>query len=363
MLDESKKDAERRVIFHVDMDYFFAAVEEREHPKFEGRPVVVGADPKGGKGRGVVSTCNYEARRFGVHSGMPISRAWKLCPDAIYLRPNFQLYKETSSRIMKILRKHSDKFEQWGLDEAFLDVSLKVKSIEDAVKLAESIKQEVQRFEKITCSIGIGPNKLIAKIASDFKKPDGLTAVKEADVESFLAPLPVRKLLWIGKKTESKLNEMGIKTIGDLAAIDVSLLVERFGVMGTQYHQFAHGIDRSEVAERGAFKSVSRERTFETDTDNYELVLKTLNELNREVYNKMIENKLLFKTITIKIRYENFETHTHGKTLASYTSRLLDLQKTAKELALVFLRQNRKIRLVGVRVSSLASSKEQRKLL
>ncbi|UCE28725.1 MAG: DNA polymerase IV [Candidatus Bathyarchaeota archaeon] len=357
-----RKVTDRRIILHVDMDQFFAAVEEREHPEFKGRPVIVGADPKGGEGRGVVSTCNYEARKFGVHSGMPISRAWKRCPDAIYVRPNFKLYIETSTRIMKLLRRHADEFERWGLDEAFLDITSKVRNLKKARRLAEELKLKIYRSEKITCSIGIGPNKLVAKIASDYKKPDGLTVVGESSVKRFLAPLPVRRLLWVGKKTERRLNEMGIKTIGDLAAFDVSALVERFGAMGTQYHLFAQGIDESEVAERGEAKSVSRETTFEKDTNDYDLVLATINELSQEIHKEIVEDRKVFRTVTVKIRYENFETHTHGKTLPSFTNRLQDIQKTARELAQNYLRGDRMIRLVGVRLSTLASSKEQRTL-
>jgi DNA polymerase IV (DinB-like DNA polymerase) len=352
-----------RVVFHVDMDQFFAAVEERKHPEIKGKPVVVGADPKEGEGRGVVSTCNYEARKFGIRSGMPISRAWKLCPDAVYLPLNFKLYVETSSRIMEILRKHADKFEQWGLDEAFLDVSSKVQNYEQAIRLAEKIRKEVRRSEKITCSIGVGPNKLVAKIASDFKKPDGLTVVRESNVEEFLAPLSVRKLLWVGKKTERRLNEIGIKTIADLATFDVSLLVEKFGAMGAQYHLFARGIDESEVAEREEIKSIGRQITFEADTNDYPLVLKTLDNLGQRIHREVMQRKLLFKTVTIKIRYGNFETHTHGMTLTSFTNRFRDLQKTARALAQIYLRENRMIRLVGVRVSNFTSSKEQKTLV
>lgn len=352
----------RRIIFHVDMDQFFAAVEEREHPEFKGKPVVVGADPKEGKGRGVVSTCNYEARKFGIHSGMPISRAWKLCPDAIYLPVNFKLYIQTSSRIMAVLRKYADKFEQWGLDEAFLDVTSKVRNFEEARKLAENIKRKIHNSEELTCSIGVGPNKLVAKIASDFEKPDGLTVVDEKAVESFLAPLLVRKLLWVGKKTERKLNEMGIRTIGDLATYDVSVLTEKFGIIGAQYSLMARGIDQSEVTERSEIKSVGREITFEEDTSDYDLVLETLDKLSEEVHKEIVEHKMLFKTVTVKIRFENFETHTHGKTRPFFTIRLQDLQKAARELAETYLRQNRKIRLIGIRVSTLTSRKEQKTL-
>lgn len=345
------------------MDHFFAAIEEREHPEFKGKPVVVGSDPKEGKGRGVVSTSNYEARKFGIHSGMPISIAWKNCPNAIYLRANFKLYLETSSRIMKILRKYTKKFEQWGLDEAFLDVTGKVQDFEESKKLAEKIKKEICKGENLTSSIGIGPNKLVAKIASDYKKPDGLTVVKNNEVKRFLSLLPVRRLLWVGKKTERKLNEMGIKTIGDLAIFDLHKLVNRFGTMGKQYYQFAHGIDFSEVAERGKIKSIGRETTFETNIGNYNLVFEELDKLAQNVQKKVSKYKLAFKTITIKIRFENFETHTHGKTLTSFTNNLQDLQKIARRLIQIYFQKNRKIRLVGIRVSSLASRKGQQTLL
>lgn len=352
-----------RIIFHVDMDQFFAAVEEGEHPEYKDKPVVVGADPKEGKGRGVVSTCNYEAREYGIRSGMPISRAWKRCPHAVYLPVNYKLYTEVSSRIMKILRKYADKFEQWGIDEAFLGVSSKVRDFEDATRLAQKIKQEIYEMEGLTCSIGVGPNKLVAKMASDFEKPNGLTLVEEKDVETFLAPLPVNKLLWVGKKTAQKLNAIGVRTIGDLANYDPSVLAEKFGVWGTQIYLSARGIDKSEVRERWEIKSMSRDTTFEEDTSDADLILETLDALAEDVHKQLVESKFTFKTVTVKIRYENFETHTHGKTLPFLTNRLSDVQKTARQLVQEFLRPDRKIRLVGVRLSNLVSTEKQKKLI
>ncbi|MEM2118880.1 MAG: DNA polymerase IV, partial [Candidatus Bathyarchaeia archaeon] len=348
---------------HLDMDHFYTAVEERENPQLKGKPVVVGADPKEGKGRGVVYTCNYEARKLGIRSAMPISKAWKISPEAVYLPPNFELYLKVSDNIMGILRKYGDKFERWGIDEAFLDVTSKVKNFEEAVKLAQEIKKEIFEKEKLTCSLGIGPNKLVAKIASDFQKPDGLTAVKEEEAESFLAPLPVRKLLWVGRKTEQKLAQMGIKTVGDLAKYDPSVLIEAFGAVGTQLYMMARGIDNSEVEERSEAKSVSRESTFEEDTLDYELVFRTLDEISKQVHDDILKQEYTFKTVTIKVRYENFETHTYAKTLPYKTNRLQDLQKTAKELFKASLKRGRKIRLVGVRVSTLESTKKQKTLL
>jgi len=353
----------KRIIFHVDMDHFFTAIEEREHPSYKGKPIVVGADPKEGKGRGVVSTCNYEARKFGVHSGMPISRAWKLCPTAIYLPVNYQLYRQVSAEIMTILRKYADKFEQWGIDEAFLDITSRVENYEEAEALAKIIKKEIFEIEKLTCSIGIGPNKVVAKIASDFQKPDGLTIVKEEEAKDFLSPLPVGKLLWVGRKTEEKLKALGIKTIGDLARSEPSIVADRFGVMGMQLYSTAHGIDRSEVEERTEIKSISREETFEEDQSDFNFVLNTSDQLSERVHRDLIEQSLYFKTVTVKVRYENFETHTHAKTLPFITNRLNDLKKIARELIQYYLMPDRKIRLIGVRVSNFTSAEKQKTLI
>jgi len=352
-----------RIVIHLDMDHFYSAVEEKEHPEYKGKPVVVGADPREGTGRGVVSTCNYEARKFGICSGMPISRAWKRCPDAVYVQPDFKLYGKVSSRIMAILRKYADKFEQWGFDEAFLDVSSKARDFKKAKRIVQAMKQEIFDKEELTCSVGVGPNKLVAKIASDFEKPDGLTVVEEAAAQDFLAPLPVRKLLWVGKKTERKLNKMGIRTIGELAAYDVAALTERFGVLGAQYHLMARGVDESEVKEREEVKSVGREVTFEEDTSDLDLVLRALDELGETVHKEVLRLKMLFRTVTVKVRFENFETHTHGKTLPFPTKRLQDLQKTARELVEEYLHQGRMVRLIGVRVSNFVSRKAQTTLL
>jgi DNA polymerase IV (DinB-like DNA polymerase) len=353
----------KRFILHVDMDHFYTAVEEREHPEYKGKPVVVGADPKGGKGRGVVSTSNYEARNSGIRSGMPISRAWHLCPQAIYLPPNFPLYIKISNEIMQITRKYADKFEQWGIDEAFLDVSERVNDYNGSIEMAKQLKREIRDKENLTCSIGIGPNKLIAKMASDHRKPDGLTIVQEHEAKAFLAPLPVRKLLWVGRKTEAKLRDMGINTIGDLARFDPAVLASAFGVMGTQMHLSARGVDRSEVETRTDVKSISHENTFEEDIDDTEAMLKALVTLSQGVIKEVMKQKVFFKTVTVKMRYENFETHTRSKTLAHITNRPEDLQKATRELFMAYLKDGRKIRLIGVRVSNFIKGEKQKKLL
>ena len=352
----------KRFIFHIDMDHFYTAVEERENQQLKGNPVVVGADPRAGKGRGVVSTSNYEARASGIRSGMPISQAYRLCPNAAYLPPNFPLYIKVSGEIMAIARKYAGKFEQWGIDEAFLDVTNNVKDWAEAETLARKIKTEIKEKTQLTASIGVGPNKLVAKIASDFEKPDGLKVVKEEDSQKFLEPLPVRKLLWVGRKTEAKLKALGINTIGDLARYDPTALSSLFGVMGVQMHLMANGFDCSEVEENVGVKSISHETTFEEDTADLNIIFQALKALCEEVQKETAQQKLLFKTVTLKIRYQGFETHTKSKTMPRLTNRVEDLEKTAKELLQPFIQRDRKIRLIGVRVSSFQSCEKQKTL-
>jgi len=342
-----------RIILHVDLDAFFPAVEAREHPELKGKSVIVGADPKGGKGRGVVSSASYEARRYGVRSAMPISQAWKLCPEGIYLRPHFDLYIQTSNNIMKILKGHADKFEQGGIDEAYLDVSSQVESFDDAVNLAKDLMQEILDKEKLTCSVGVAPSRVVAKIGSDYKKPYGLTAVKEEDAKEFLSRLKVRKMPGVGPKTEGRLKELGIETIGDLAHARSEMLTRLFGVWGARLHEFANAVDHSEVREEYETKSVGRDTTFETDVDDEELIQRILNGLAEEVHEDVIANRFKFKTITVKVRYQHFDTHTRAKSLSFLTNDLEILKNNARRLISPLLRRGRKVRLIGVRVSNL----------
>jgi DNA polymerase IV (archaeal DinB-like DNA polymerase) len=344
-----------RVILHVDLDAFFPSVEVREHPEFKDKPVVVGADPKEGKGRGVVSSASYEARKFGIRSAMPISRAWKLCSDCVYLRPHFDLYIPASNGIMKILRSHADKFEQGGIDEAYLDISSQVKNFDEAGEFAARLMEEVLEKERLTCSVGVAPNKLVAKIASDFKKPYGLTVVKHEDVKEFLFPLDVRKIPGVGPKTERTLKEANIETISDLASMKPEMLMRLFGVWGARLHEFANGIDSIEVVEEYETKSIGRDTTFEKDADDEEQILQVLDELAEEVHEDLIANGFKFKTITVRIRYQHFDTHTRSKSLLFPTNDLDILRNNAKRLIAPFLRGNKKIRLIGVRVSNLVS--------
>ena len=342
-----------RIILHVDLDAFFPSVEAREHPELKGEAVVVGADPKEGRGRGVVSSASYEARKFGVHSAMPISRAWKLCPDCVYLRPHFDLYIKASNSIMKILKSHADRFEQGGIDEAYLDISNGVRDFDEAREFAKRLMEEILDKEKLTCSVGVAPNKLVAKIASDYRKPYCLTVVREEDVRGFLSPLDVRKLPGVGPKTEARLKELKLKTVGDLANLSPEALTRTFGVWGARLHEYAHGLDPSEVVEEYETKSIGREVTFEQDTDDEGLVFGLLEELAEEVYQEVIENAFRFKTITVKVRYQHFDTHTRSKSLLFPTDDLDILRNNAKRLVAPYLRSKRMVRLIGLRVSTL----------
>ena len=346
-----------RVILHVDLDAFFPSIEVREHPELMDKPVIVGADPKEGKGRGVVSSASYEARKLGVRSAMPISRAWKLCPDGVYLRPHFALYVKASNNIMKILKNHADRFEQGGIDEAYLDISNRVNDFDDARDLAKRIMQEVLDKERLTCSIGVAPNKMLAKIGSDFKKPYGLTVIREEGAKEFLSPLKVRKIPGVGPKTEGRLKGLKIETIGDLVATNPELLARLFGSWGSRLHEYANGIDYSEVREEYETKSIGREVTFEKDVDDVGPIFEILDELAEEIHKELIDNGFHFKTITIKVRYEHFDTYTRAKSLSFPTNDLDILRNNAKRLVDAFLRGNRKIRLIGLRVSTLINKR------
>jgi DNA polymerase IV (DinB-like DNA polymerase) len=342
-----------RVILHVDLDAFFPSVEVREHCELKDKPVIVGADPKEGKGRGVVSSASYEARKFGIRSAMPISRAWKLCPEGVYLRPHFDLYILASNSIMKILKSHADKFEQSGIDEAYLDISSQVKDLEEASEFAGKLMEEVLDKEKLTCSIGVAPNKMLAKIGSDYRKPYGLTVIREEDAKEFLSPLKVRKIPGVGPKTERRLNDLKIETTGDLAAINPERLTRLFGVWGSRLHECANGIDQSEVRVEYETKSIGREVTFEKDVNDEKQILGILDELADEIHKELIDNGFRFKTITIKIRYEHFDTYTRARSLSFPTNDLDILRNNARRLIDAFLRGNKKIRLIGLRVSTL----------
>ncbi|MDD1718498.1 MAG: DNA polymerase IV [Methanoregulaceae archaeon] len=350
-----------RIILHVDMDSFFASVEVRDRPDLRGKPVVIGADPKGGKGRGVVSTASYEARAFGIHSAMPISTAYRLCPDAVFLPPDFSKYVPTSERIFAILSGYSPDVLQVSIDEAYLDIVSAV-DFEGATVVGRRIKDEILMKERLTCSVGIGPSRIVAKIASDFRKPDGLTVVRPKDVEGFLGPLPVEKIPGIGRKTAATLHALGIRLVGDLAAVDVQELSAHFGKWGLVMHELALGRDAYEFRSGKASRSIGRETTFEQDTGDPPVVLEKLDRVSEQVHRALVREDLTFRTLTVKIRFEGFETRTRSRTLERRARDLETISGLARDLLSGHL-SGRKIRLIGVRLSGLEEGGEKQKTL
>jgi DNA polymerase IV (archaeal DinB-like DNA polymerase) len=350
-------EAKPRVIFHVDIDSFYPSVEIRENPEIKGRPVIVGADPKSGRGRGVVVSCSYEARKLGIHAGQPISRAYRIAPDAVYLRPNFALYGKVSRQIMNLIRGFATKFEQVSIDEAFLDVSDKVSNFDEARSLALQVKQEVEGKEGLTCSIGVAPNKSSAKIASEFQKPDGLTVVPSEKLKVFLAALPASAITGIGKKTEEYLDSIGVKTIGDLQKMDGRDLVKKFGKTGVWLWGVASGLERIEVKEK-PMRSLSAEHTFETDVLDKKVVLGKLDELAEKLDKRVVSSGVKFKIVGIKVRFTHFQTYSRENTVTVATDSKDVLIREGRNLFREFEKNPRKVRLIGLSVSGLVQKGE-----
>ncbi len=346
-----------RIILHCDLDAFYPSCEVKRDPSLAGKPLVVGADPKGGHGRGVVTSCSYEARKFGVRSGMPISQAYKLCPQCTYVPPDFELYGETSDRVMGVLRKFGDKFEQTSIDEAYLDVSDRCRTVEDAAELARKLKTELRTAEGLTVSVGIAPNKSMAKMASDLHKPDGLTIVRRDEIKAFLEPLPVNRISGVGKKTGEFLKEQGIETIGQLSRVPAKKLNDWFGKGGVWLWGIANGIEETPVEERPLRKSISVEQTFERDIQNKSVVREALESLMQEVHERLLAEGLLFRTVGIKVRFEGFQTFTREKTHTGHVDDQLVIRDYVTGLFREFEKDRRKIRLVGVRLSDLKPAK------
>ena len=340
-----------RIILHVDMDAFFAAIEQREHPEFKGKPVIVGADPKEGTGRGVVSTCSYEARKFGVHSAMPISQAYRLCPQGIYVRPNGALYSAVSKEIFEIFYEFTDLVEPLSIDEAFLDVTGSTRLFGDGVTIAKKIKQRIVEKERLTASIGVAPNKYLAKIASDLDKPDGLVVVEADKIEAFLHPLDISRLWGAGKKTQQVLHQMGIRTIGDLARFPLDVLKKKLGSQGEHFYRLAHGIDDRPVVVEDEVKSVSNEHTFGRDTSDEDEIRQTLLFLAEKVGYRLRKKRLKGRTIHLKLRYENFSTITRNLSLNHLTDRTKEIFEVVQRLFKENYQHGRKVRLLGVGVS------------
>jgi len=354
---------ERQIVLHVDMDSFFASVEVRENPELAGLPVVVGADPKKGKGRGVVCTCSYEAREFGIHSAMPVSQAYKLCPDAVFMPVNMRLYVQVSDNVMEIMKGFADKFQQYSIDEAFLVPRPEIQIYEEAAVIAMRIKDEVKKQEGITCSVGVAPNKIIAKVASKIKKPDGQTVIRPEDVQDFIYPLNVSKIPGIGEKTTEALKLMGINKVEELANCDIQRLTERFGKMGLWLKSVANGQDQSEVKEwDAAVKSISRSRTFGEDTNDPIKIAGYMELLAESVHRALLKDRFLFKVVSLVVRYDDFSTYTRSKTVSVWSADIYVIKRTAMLLLAEFLGKQ-KIRLVGIGVSRFREIDDRQMLI
>jgi DNA polymerase IV len=340
--------AAHRVIAHLDFDAFFAAVEENRDPSLRGRPVIVG----GGE-RGVVSTANYVARRYGVHSAMPLRTARRLCPRGVYLTGHYQLYYEYSRRFMAMLDEYSPQVERMSLDEAYVDLTGTERLFGPPVETARLIQKRVADELGLSISVGLATNKLIAKVASDYHKPGGFTVVPPGKEEEFLAPLPVERLPGVGPVLLEQLHDRGVSTVGDLARVPPHLLRLSFGELGEELAHRARGEDLRRVTPYEEVKSISREHTFEEDVSDVSLLESTLVALTEDVCRRLRGKRLEARTVTVKIRYSDFVTHTCSRTLA----RSLDVDEVFFEEVLALFREGRRrryhLRLVGVGLSNL----------
>ncbi len=346
-----------RCIFHIDLDAFFVSVEQALDPELKRKPVIVGGDPER---RGVVASASYEARPFGIHAGMPLSRARRLCPQAILIRANFSRYKDASAKFMKILGDFSPYIEPLGLDEAYLDVTGCEEPYGSPHQLALAIKERIYKELKITASVGIGTCKVVAKIASDLCKPDGLLEIAPGEEQAFLNPLPVDKLPGVGKKTEQALKEMGITTIGELASLPFDTVKKRLGTPGTAIHSYARGIDDRRVEAAGEAKSISQQLTFARDTLDRDFLEANLHNLCQEVCQALRSQNKRAKCVTIRLRYADFKTITRQVILREPSDVTQVIFATAQQLLSKALAQQEKsIRLIGIRISSLVGEEKQ----
>lgn len=356
-----------RIVAHLDMDAFFAAVEERDNPRIQGLPIVVGSEPLEGKGRGVVSTANYKAREYGICSGLPISRAWQFSeqakragkPEAVFFPVNFQRYQEVSNEIMEIVRKYSTLTEQASIDEMYLDLSFLKRSFRKAQDICKRVKKEIWEKEKLTASIGLGPNKLIAKIASDMQKPDGLTIIEPDKVAEFLEPLSIRKIPGVGPKMEQYFNKLGIRRIRDLKKYTKEEMRTMLGKWGGALYDKIRGIDETPVTEEYEAKSIGEQETFPEDTLNFSEVIARLEVLCESIFRSFQKSDFrTFRAIVVTIRFSDFDTKTRSHTLLKTEKKLKVLKIEAMKPLMPFFdaRENpgrKKIRLIGARIEKL----------
>lgn len=339
-----------RKIIHIDMDAFYASVEQRDHPELRNRPLVVGGSPEG-RG-GVVATASYEARKFGIHSAMPSKQALQLCPQVLFVRPRFEAYKEVSEKIREIFSRYTDLIEPLSLDEAYLDVTHDKLNISSALEIARQIKAAIRQELQLTASAGVSVNKFVAKIASDINKPDGLKFIGPSAIEAFMEKLPVEKFHGVGKVTAGKMKKMGLHTGADLKNLTEDQLIRSFGKAGRFYYRIVRGIDDREVQPHRQSKSVAAEDTFAVDLTSTEQLEAELDRIAILVCARLEKKNLKGRTITLKIKYSDFKQITRNK---SFTTPVADpdaISTTAKALLAATSPDGRKIRLLGISLSN-----------
>ncbi|MHA1304958.1 MAG: DNA polymerase IV [Candidatus Heimdallarchaeaceae archaeon] len=343
------------IVCYMDLDAFFAAVEMRENPNLQGTPLIVGGNPK--TLHGVVSTCNYEAREYGIHSGMPVRKAVQLCPEVTIVRASHNLYSKVSQNIMAALKNYSPKVKVASIDEAYLDITEIVKDYKEAEKLAYEIKDEIYALEQLTCSIGIAPNKILAKIASGVNKPNGLTIVRPEEINRFLAPLEITEIPGIGNKTKKAFNNIGIYTCEDLAKKPLPIIYQRFGSYSIKLWKLVNGYNTEKTDEKFVSherKSISEERTFFEPKVSWDEIWKQIEVSIVKIVNKAKEKRMQFRTITLKIRNRNFETETRSYSLPCYTTDQSVVKKVVQNLLVEYLNSPpENVRLIGVKISNL----------
>ncbi|HEY8391875.1 MAG TPA: DNA polymerase IV [Capillibacterium sp.] len=339
-----------RKIIHLDMDAFFAAIEQLDHPEYRGKPVIVGGSPNA---RGVVSTCSYEARKYGVRSAMPLREAARLCPHGIFLPGRMKRYQEVSLAIREILYEYTPLVEPLSCDEAFLDVTGSERLFGPAERIAREIVDRIASELQLSASVGVAPNKFLAKIGSDLRKPKGFVVIREEEVLSFLAPLPIGRLWGVGPKTTAQLSKMGVKTIGDLQRLSLASLRANLGDLGITLYQLARGIDDRPVETGETVKSIGHETTFQVDTADREYLTETLWRLCEQVARRLRRHELVGKVITVKIRDLDFKTITRRATLYQPTDFEEVIFQTARRLAEENDWGGKPLRLIGVSVSGL----------
>ncbi len=341
-----------RKIIHVDMDAFYASVEQRDFPVYRGKPIVVGGSPEG-RG-GVVATASYEARKYGIRSAMPSKRALQLCPDVIFIRPRFAAYKEVSQQVRDIFRRHTDLVEPLSLDEAYLDVTEDKQQIGSAIAIARLIKQAIRDELQLTASAGVSINKFVAKIASDMQKPDGLTFIAPEQVETFMEQLPVEKFFGVGKVTADKMKRMGLHTGADLKKLTENNLVQLFGKTGHFYYRIVRGIDEREVQPHRETKSLGAEDTFPHDLTTVEEMNLELDKIALTVAGRLEKYQLRGRTVTLKIKYSDFRQITRNQSFPLPVGDLATIAATAKQLLLKTDPADVKVRLLGITLSNFA---------